>query len=196
MVHLPVQQRAISGADAVAQCVESVWNKHSTGLAETYSLTGLELLWQNLLSFVNSENPESDAKILWAAHLAGKAIAITRTTGPHALSYYLTANFGVPHGQAVALTLPLFFLYNDEEEVRGQLAKLYTVMQVHTAENAFEQSRALFHKSGLATSLPDLGLADLDLEEWLASVNQQRFANNPVAFDADRLNQLFRQYLY
>jgi alcohol dehydrogenase class IV len=193
--HLPAQQRAISGADALAQCVESVWNKHSNPIAENYSLTGFELLWQNLAQFVIDGSPELDEKMLWAAHLAGKAIAITRTTGPHALSYYLTANFGVPHGQAVALTLPLFFLYNDVEQVTGQLAKLYAVMKVRTAEEAFLECRSFFQRMGLAVTLPALGLNDLPLDDWLASVNQQRFANNPVGFSAVRLKELFRRYL-
>jgi len=47
-----------------------------------------------------------------AALLAGKAINITRTTAPHAVSYALTSVFGIPHGHACALTLPGFLRYN------------------------------------------------------------------------------------
>ena len=36
-----------------------------------------------------------------AANYAGKAIAISRTTAPHALSYPFTAHYGISHGQAV-----------------------------------------------------------------------------------------------
>ncbi len=37
-----------------------------------------------------------------AANYSGRAINITRTTAPHALSYILTSNYKIPHGCAVA----------------------------------------------------------------------------------------------
>jgi alcohol dehydrogenase class IV len=66
---------------------------------------------------------------------------------------------------------------------------------VQDAEGAFESSRNLFRQLGLATSLKELGLKHIDLHQWLASVDQQRFGNNPVPFDADRLYHLFQRYL-
>ena len=40
-----------------------------------------------------------------AANYAGKAINITKTNVPHALSYYLTSKFKIGHGYAVFLNL-------------------------------------------------------------------------------------------
>ena len=40
-----------------------------------------------------------------AANLSGKAIDITKTTAPHAVSYPFTALFNISHGHAVSLTL-------------------------------------------------------------------------------------------
>ena len=39
------------------------------------------------------------------ANLSGKAISISKTIAPHALSYSFTTMFGVPHGHAVSLSL-------------------------------------------------------------------------------------------
>ena len=39
------------------------------------------------------------------ANLSGKAISISKTIAPHALSYSFTTLFGVPHGPAVSLSL-------------------------------------------------------------------------------------------
>ena len=196
LINLPPHQRAVSGADALAQSIESVWSMNTTTDAERFALTGMEMLWQELPFFVNQKEEAIDERVLWAAHLAGKAIALTRTTGPHALSYYLTAHYGVPHGQAVALTLPLFFLYNEGEKSRDQLEKIYRVLHVQNAEEAFAACRQLIQHIGLATTLNDLRLQDLSLDDWLGSVNQQRFANNPVPFDAEKLKALFQRYLY
>ena len=50
--------------------------------------------------------------MLQAANLAGKAINIAKTSGAHAISYVLTSKFNIPHGQAVALTLPAWYDFN------------------------------------------------------------------------------------
>lgn len=193
---LPRHQRAISGADALAQSIESVWNAHSRDDSEKFALTALELLWQNLNQFVNGAEEALNDKMLWAAYLAGKAITITRTTGPHALSYFLTAHHGVPHGQAVALTLPLFFLYNEEQHNRSQMAKIYKTLKVQNAQEAFTACRQMMQNLGLATTLQDLQLQNISLDKWLQSVNQQRFSNNPVPFNSEKLKALFQRYLY
>jgi alcohol dehydrogenase class IV len=193
--NLPPYQKAVSGADALAQCIESVWNVHSTKTSEDYALFGLDLLWNNLLAFTKDNDGSVTEKVMWGSHLGGKAVTLTRTTAPHALSYYLTANYGVPHGQAVALTLPLFFLYNQTGTAEKQLHKIFELQKVQGAEGAFESSRNLFRQLGLATSLKELGLQQIDLNQWLASVDQQRFGNNPVSFDADRLYHIFQRYL-
>lgn len=193
--NLPPLQRAISGADALSQCIESIWNVHSTAESEIFALEGIQLLWQHLPGFVNASAGEAAEKAMWAAYLSGKAIAITRTTGPHALAYFLTANYNVPHGQAVALTLPVFFLYNNQEAAQSQLQKIYSILQVQDAEEAFDCCRRFFKSIGLALTLTELGVAQVELDRWLQSVNQQRFANNPGAFDAAKLKALFRRYL-
>lgn len=193
--NLPSIQRAVSGADALSQCIESVWNVHSIAASEIFALEGIQLLWKHLPLFVAGAEGSAAEKTMWAAYLSGKAIAMTRTTGPHALAYFLTANYDVPHGQAVALTMPLFFLYNEGETTRRQLEKIYPVLSVQNADEAFTRCRQFFSSLGLAVTLPELGLQNLELDRWLASVNQQRFANNPAPFDAARLNTLFRRYL-
>lgn len=190
---LPQKQKVVSGADAFAQCIESVWNVKSTSASETFALEGLEILYRLLPKFVEASDNNLGSQVLAAAHLSGKAIAFTRTTGPHALSYYLTAHHGIPHGQAVALFLPLFFLYNAKAE--SQLRKIYKCLNVNTAEEAFETCRHFLGSIKLATTFKETGLNNVDVEALIGSVNKERFANNPAAFDATVLKDLIRRYL-
>ena len=60
---------------------------------------------EHLLDAVRKGEPHAREAMLTASHLSGKAIDISKTTASHALSYSLTSTFGVPHGDAVALTL-------------------------------------------------------------------------------------------
>ena len=47
-----------------------------------------------------------------AACYSGKAISITKTSVPHALSYPFTSHFGISHGHAVSLTFNEFLKFN------------------------------------------------------------------------------------
>ena len=48
-----------------------------------------------------------------ASNLAGKAINISKTIAPHALSYPCTTLYGIPHGHAVSLTFNNILNTND-----------------------------------------------------------------------------------
>ena len=64
-----------------------------------YAKKSLKLSLANFENFVNKPNYNN----LWAsiaANLSGKAISISKTTAPHALSYPFTAYFNIPHGHA------------------------------------------------------------------------------------------------
>ena len=56
-----------------------------------------------------------------AAFYSGKAISISKTTAPHALSYPFTSYFNIPHGHAVSLTLNEEGLDESKVEIRDNL---------------------------------------------------------------------------
>jgi len=182
--------RAGSVADALAQAVESYWNKRATEVSKRFARTAISILLPQMTSHVHDSNSRFDRDMLYGAHLSGRAIALTRTTGCHALSYYLTSHHGIPHGEAVALFLPLFFLYNEE----AGLQELSVQLSVKNAGEAFEKLQTLFSDCGLPVSFSGYGI-EVDIEALIASVNHQRFSNNPVAFDAERLQLLIQQRL-
>jgi alcohol dehydrogenase len=191
---LPSSQRAISGIDAFAQAVESAWNKNATEVSISRSVQALNLIYNSLADFVLKRNYKRDQAMLHAAYMAGEAISITRTTGCHALSYYLTAEHGVPHGQAVGFFLPAFFIYNDQPEFQKKLHIIYEVLKVRKAADAFEAVTNLMKNCGLATRFSEINL-EVDIDKLVHSVNHQRFSNNPVAFDSNRLKELITQYI-
>ncbi len=183
-------QTAISGMDVLAQAVESYWNNNAIAASKELASESIRLWKEFFAKATNDPGTEAREKMLLAAHLAGKAINITRTTGPHALSYYLTAQHNVPHGQAVALFLPLFFLYNN---AGTELCKLLGVINAIEAKESIEEA---MKQAGLATRLSGLNIDKIAIiEDLLRDVNEERFANNPVAFNRERLKQLILEYL-
>ena len=176
--------------DAFSQAVESFWNMNATTESKQYAVESILLWKESFLPAVNQPQPETRSKMLWASHLAGKAINITRTTGPHALSYYLTINHQVPHGQAVALFLPIFFLYNNPGK------ELCSLLQVNDEIEAKEMIQLTMKQAGLATIFLELGLDKTTIiYELLDEVNEERFANNPMIFDREKLKQLIKEHL-
>jgi alcohol dehydrogenase len=187
---LTAYQTAVSGMDVLAQSVESYWNVNANNQSKEYATESI-LLWKSFYSSsVEKADKVSRQGMQQAAYLAGKAINITRTTGPHALSYYLTANHNVPHGQAVALFLPLFFMYNQPQK---NLCKL---LDVEDEGGAIKMIQQKMQQAGLATRLNELGIEKENIIEYLLNdVNEERFANNPEKFDRQKLKQLIHHYL-
>ena len=176
--------------DVFAQAVESYWNINATGESKQFAVESISL-WKDFFSIaVASPGTIARERMLLAAYLAGKAINITRTTGPHALSYYLTANHNIAHGHAVALFLPVFFLYNKP------LPELCKLLLVKNEEEAADMIREKMKQTGLAINFTELGIEkDNIIESLLDEVNEERFANNPQTFDREKLKQLILKYL-
>jgi alcohol dehydrogenase len=187
---LSPHQTAVSGMDVLAQAIESYWNIHATSESKQYSREAIALWRQFYVQAVNQPTKEAREKMMQASHLAGKAVNITRTTGPHALSYYLTASFNVPHGQAVALFLPLFFLYNN---ATPELCALLGVDSPLAAKLYIQQ---IMHETGIAITLRELGIDSNAISDALVDqVNKERFDNNPAAYDRQKLKELINTYL-
>ncbi|HEX5654413.1 MAG TPA: phosphonoacetaldehyde reductase [Chitinophagaceae bacterium] len=182
-------QAAVSGMDALSQAVESYWSKGSTPDSRNYAKAAIKI-WNEFFPAAVEYDSFARSKMLEAAYNAGQAINITRTTGPHALSYYLTAYHGLSHGHAVALFLPLFFLYN---EAGSELCELLHCRDAHSAKNHIQ---TVMQKQGLATTLDELGIDKNQIMDGLLNeVNEERFANNPAPFDRAKLKELIREYL-
>jgi alcohol dehydrogenase len=190
LTSMPAMQKAVSGADAFCQCIESAWNKNSTAASRAKAFDGMDPIYNYLPGFVKGENSGEEVQI--AAYRSGEAIAITRTTGPHALSYYLTAYHGLQHGLAVSLFLPLFFLYN---EGALHLKEIYSHLGVSGSEEAMTTTRNFFRSIGLPVNFKEAGVAGPDVEELVGSVDHQRFANNPLPYDRGKLITLIKNYL-
>jgi len=155
VVSCPSEVTASSGLDALSQAIESYWSPNATKESKEFSRTSFELTMEYLLlSYKNPKNETFRMKMLEAAHFSGKAINITRTSICHAISYYLTINYGVPHGIACVSTLPIFMkLFNFKQIPYKEVENLIKNLNVDivpilkridkdVVEEAFESSRA------------------------------------------------------
>jgi len=189
---LPIRITAETGMDALSQAIESYWAVGSTEKSKRYAQEAIKLILANLREATNQPNLHSRIAMSEAAYLAGKAINISKTTAPHAISYTLTYNHGIAHGHAVALTLGQMFIYNAKTDLyeindpRGKryvdstTQELYKFLAVNSAEEACNLISNLMINIGLETRLTDFGLNDDDIKMAAGRVNLERLLNNPV----------------
>jgi len=192
------KQLAYSGADVLCQAIESYWSKKSNEKSRRYSSEAITLTMKYLPTAVNELDENSKKEMAIAAHLAGKAIDITKTTAPHALSYYLTKHYDVPHGQAAIMTLPEMLEYNmsiaeTTENVGDIFERTNEILELIGVDNVKQGKTILqnFIKNlGLKTRLSELGVKAEDIGLIAGNVNIERLGNHPVSLTDDDLKRI------
>lgn len=106
----PHDQLLYSGLDAISHCIETLWNKHRSSVSETYAVEGLRFILSSFPNLLDGRSTDDDYRSMQiGAMFGGRAISENHTALAHAISYPLTAHFGVPHGLACSFTIPAIF---------------------------------------------------------------------------------------
>ena len=185
-----------SGFDAISQAIESLISLKSNQKSLEYAKMSLKLSLNNYLNFINNPNYKSSFEMCLGANLAGKAIAISKTTAPHAVSYPLTSHFGISHGNAVSITLDDFLLFNylnlEKSLSKFDLKKRYNILfRLTNSKNIFEFIKFIKNlkkKSGTENKFNKLNLRkEIVLPKILSGVNLMRLSNNPINLKIDDL---------
>lgn len=194
-------QAASSGMDALCQAVESYWAITSTKISKSFAAQAIQMILPAIRDAVCKKDKEAQQAMALGANIAGKAINITKTTAPHALSYPITTHYGLPHGHAVALLLGKFFIINNAgistpRDMRGSayientFKTLHQLLGCNNTLSCATQWYQLMEDIGLSTDMSKLGMAGkIDFELIFNNVNMERLGNHPVYFkNTDLLN--------
>lgn len=190
--NLPSPIAAASGMDALSQAVESYWSVKSTPLSKKYAKSAIKIILNNVSKAVNTTSRKAKDAMSKAAHLAGKAINISQTTSCHSISYPMTSHFGIPHGQAVVITLGKLLSYNNDVSekdindsrgvryVKKTLSEIIKLLGASTVGDSQKTISKLLREIHLETQLSALGLKKKDLGIILQNgFNPARMRNNP-----------------
>ena len=103
---LPEKVTLYSALDALSHSLETLWNKTATPISTNYALKAIDILIDAFDQPITQDMcVERREKFQTAALLAGLAISQNHTSIAHAISYPLTAHYGVPHGLACSVFL-------------------------------------------------------------------------------------------
>ena len=202
---LPKRITAATGLDAFCQAIESMWSVAATEESMRYATDAARLAFGNLVTATNSPTPEAREAMSRASHLAGKAINITKTTAPHALSYALTSRHDVPHGMAVAITLTSMLAFNAEvtdedcndprgaDAVRERIARILSGLGTDNVEDASASITSLLTQINCPTTFDSVGVQTSDELKYIVdSVNTERLSNNPRRASQNQLFNLLQ----
>lgn len=192
---LPMYQRKSTMLDALCHAVESSWSVHSTDESRKIAMKAIYKVLENKDGYLNNED-SGNAGMLEAAHLAGQAINITRTTAGHAMCYKLTTLYGLAHGHAAALCTASLWKYMEDHlsdcvDPRGE-QHLAGIMQ--ELDHTFGRGGFQDLINSLGMERPHPGDAD-ELDELVNKVNIQRLNNHPIKLSKDVIRDLYKEIM-
>lgn len=197
---------ASTAIDALTQSIESIWSVHSTSESRNHASESIKLINENLYEAYKTQYKDNDVALnmINAANLSGKAINISKTTAPHAISYPLTSYHDVPHGHAVGMIIPKFFSINDKvndntlndkrgvDYVKDTMKYVYSLFNCSDNISMSEYFTSLMTDLSLETNFKKIGVSsDNDIKNILSDVNLSRLQNNPVIVSKQEIKQIF-----
>ena len=115
---LPLPITLSTGIDALSHCAESYFNRNADEVSRAFAVRGVRLLYAPLLKAAEGGTlGRGEREALYEASLlGGLASCDTGTCFAHNVGYYLTENYGVPHGFASARFLPALLALVKEKD--------------------------------------------------------------------------------
>jgi len=193
---VPYHSTLNTGLDAINQAAESIWNRNMTPVSEMLAHRALQQGMAALPRLLNDlENLSLRDTMAEVSLLAGLAISQTRTSLCHAISYPLTAHFGVPHGLACAFTMPAVLRHNltaDDGRFR-RLAKVLCPDRSESNEaliNVFDMLNEQLQVAEKVREMVGSLNALIALREEMFTPGRADNALNPACFE--KLEQILR----
>ena len=202
---LPLYQKKCTMMDALCQGIESWWSINSNDESKVYSKKAVELIMANWRKYIFENDDEAAAQIMLAANYGGRAINITQTTAPHAMSYKITSLYHLPHGHAVAVCLPEVWKFMIRHldccvDSRGEkyLLNIFNVISESIGCSNPVDAISLLEKIMKEIDLkhPAASNRKEELMALSTSVNPIRLKNNPVAIDERVAFSLYSSIVY
>ncbi|MBE6787699.1 MAG: phosphonoacetaldehyde reductase [Ruminococcaceae bacterium] len=196
---LPEYQKKCTLLDALCQAIESWWSVHSNDQSKSYAKTAVEKIIKNYKGYIFDCNEAATKEIMLGSNYAGKAINITSTTAPHAMSYKLTTLYGIPHGHSVGIGLDYVWEYmiNNIEKCadsRGAEYLLNVFDDIAKALGGKNAKEGSFIYKNLLKELEISGpkATKEELEILTNAVNVSRLKSHPLKLDRNALYELYK----
>jgi len=205
-VSLPPKVTAFTGMDALTHAVEGLTSTGAEPIGDALGLHAVRLIFRYLPEAVmEPRNVTARGCMLIAATLAGMCFNNAQLGGVHATAHALGAHYGIPHGLANAIMLPIVMEHNVEEcPVRYMMLADAMGMDVRgkdplaAARLAVQAVKDLKARIGLTQTLKDFGITD-DRDRLMPTVelaaSDSQVGYNPRYLEEEDLIKLYIEAL-
>lgn len=167
-VSLPPKVTAFTGMDALTHAVEGVTSTGAEPIGDALGLHAIRLIFRYLpIAVKEPDNITARGYMLIASTLAGMCFGNTMLGGAHATAHALGAHYGIPHGLANGIMLPVVMEHNLEETPERYMmvadamgVAVDNLQPVDAAKLAVDAVKRLKAAIGLTETLKDFGVAD------------------------------------
>lgn len=198
---LPDYQKKATMCDALCHAIESFWSVNSTDESKEYCKEAISMIIENMDEYFDNTD-KGNERMLKAAHIAGKAINITKTTAGHAMCYKITTLYGVAHGHATMLCNRILYPWmientekcidkRGEKYLKNTLDEIGVTLGGSDAKSGSVILENIFKK--LDFEIPKLSKSDIG--ELVETVNPDRLKNHPVAFGKEEIGTIYSSIL-
>lgn len=164
-VTMPPAVTAATGLDALTHCIEAYANRFAHPLIDSYALTGISLIAENLeRACKDGSDLAARSAMMRASFYGGLCLGPVNTAAVHALAYPLGGEFHIAHGVANALLLPHVLRFNIEADPARYAAVAHALGVPKSGDDAadslagVEKIIGLSDACGIKRRLSDFGI--------------------------------------
>ena len=194
LFNVPKYVKHSSLMDALTQAIESIWSRQSNHISKAYAVESLRLLEQHMDKYIQGKT-EVYEYIMSASNLSGRAINLTATTAPHALSYLLTKKYGISHGHAVAICMPgvirqliSYTSMDFDGEIKQNIDLICSALKLNSLEELNKWIIELIERLNLDSKIVDSN----DIDYLVQGVNFERLNNHPIPLTSKNIREIYR----
>ena len=195
---LPQKITSTTGVDALTHAVEAYIGSANTKETKEMAIKATKLIFENLKkAYDNGKDLEARANMQKAAFYAGVAFTRAYVGNVHAIAHTLGGFYGVPHGLANAIILPIML---DEygASAHKKLAELADVVGIQGADDAEKATKFIQAIKDLNASMAipkyienTIKDEDIPLLAKRAEAEANPLYPCPKLFDVEEFKQLY-----
>ncbi len=201
VTRLPGPVVAATGMDALCHAIESYTNLNTNPISDALDVKAISLIAEWIRPATANANLEAMSHMLLAATMAGMGFSNTRLTIVHSMSQPVGGHYGVPHGVANAILLPLVMEFNlignphrfaDVARAMGEDTTGLTPMEA--ARLSVQAVRQLSKDLGIPESFKPFGVKEESIPALVEdSMRSGNVPVNPVRVTREALAEILRK---
>lgn len=198
---LPKKITSTTGLDALTHAVEAYIGKSNVTSTREYAEKATKLIFENLETAYNDgQNIEARGQMLLASYYGGMAFTRAYVGYVHAIAHNLGGMYGIPHGLANAVILPLM-LEEYGSAIYPQLARLADIVgikgedEAEKAQGFIKEIYAMNQRMEIPLGFTQIKEEDIPTIVARADKEANPLYPVPVLFDKKRLTKIVHRLM-